>query len=152
MRSGAAFFRAYEQLGWSVPITGRIDFTAATRAVSPQFIAKGGLDTATGITVFTPFAETPGVQEFVQAYRAKYGLMPTQRSFFAYESTYLVVDAIRRANSDQPAAIQQALKSSRMPSLLGGSYAMDDHNHPHTPMQIVGLRDGRISVIAEVGG
>ena len=78
--------------------------------------------------------------------------MPTQRSFFAYESTYLVVDAIRRANSDQPAAIQQALKSSRMPSLLGGSYAMDDHNHPHTPMQIVGLRDGRISVIAEVGG
>jgi branched-chain amino acid transport system substrate-binding protein len=39
-----------------------------------------------------------------------------------------------------------------MPSLLGGSYAMDDHNHPHTPMQIVGLRDGRISVIAEVGG
>jgi branched-chain amino acid transport system substrate-binding protein len=150
--STAAFFRAYEQAGWSVPITGRIDFTAATRAVSPQFIAKGGLDSAAGITVFTPFAETPGVQEFVQAYRAKYGLMPTQRSFFAYESTYLIVDAIRRANSDQPAAIQQALKSSKMPSLLGGSYAMDDHNHPHTPMQIVGLRDGRISVIAEVGG
>ena len=39
-----------------------------------------------------------------------------------------------------------------MPSLLGGTYAMDDHNHPHTPMQIVGVRDGKPTVIAEVGG
>jgi branched-chain amino acid transport system substrate-binding protein len=150
--SSAAFFRAYEQSGWDVPVTGRIDFTAAIGAVSPQFIAKGGLDSAASVTVFTPFIETPGIQDFVQAYRAKYGIMPTQRSFFAYESTYLIVDAIRRAGSDRPADIQRALKSSQMPSLLGGSYAMDDHNHPHTPMQIVGLRDGKISVIAQVGG
>jgi len=39
-----------------------------------------------------------------------------------------------------------------MPSLLGGTYAMDDHNHPHTPMQILGVRDGKVSVIAQVGG
>ncbi|WP_158816760.1 ABC transporter substrate-binding protein [Methylocapsa sp. S129] len=150
--STAAFFHAYEHAGWSVPVTGRIDFATAIGAVSPQFLAKGGLDSAAGVTVFTPFLETPGVQDFVHAYRAKYGLTPTQRSFFAYEATYLVVDAIRRANSDRPGDIQQALKSSKMPSLLGGTYAMDDHNHPHTPMQIVGVREGKISVIAQVGG
>ena len=150
--SNAAFFHAYEQSGWSVPITGRIDFPQAIGAVSTTFLAKGGLDSATGITVFTPSLATPGVKDFVEAYRAKYGITPTQRSFFAYEATYLVVDAIRRANSDKPADIQQALKSSTMPSLLGGSYAMDDHNHPHTPMQILGVRDGKVSVIAQVGG
>jgi branched-chain amino acid transport system substrate-binding protein len=150
--STAAFFRAYEQSGWSVPVTGRIDFAAATGAVSPAFLARGGLDSATGITVFNPFIETPGVQDFVHAYRAKYGLTPTQRSFFAYEAAYLVVDAIRRANSDKPADIQRALKSSTMPSLLGGAYVMDDHNHPHTPMQIVGLHGGKMSVIAQVRG
>ena len=73
--------------------------------------------------------------------------MPTQRSFFAYEAAYLAVDAIRRAGSDKPEAIQAALKSSTMPSRLGGSYAMDDHNHPHTPMQILGVRDGKIAII-----
>jgi branched-chain amino acid transport system substrate-binding protein len=35
-----------------------------------------------------------------------------------------------------------------MPSLLGGSYAPDDHNHAHTPLQILGLRDGHAVVIA----
>jgi ABC-type branched-subunit amino acid transport system substrate-binding protein len=150
--STASFFRAYEQSGWSVPITGRIDYAAATAAVSPQFLTSGGLDGATSITVFNPVMENNGVQEFVQAYRAKYGVMPTQRSFFAYEATNLVVDAIRRANSDKPEDIERALKTTKMPSLLGGTYAMDDHNHPHTPMQIVGVRDGKMSVIAQVGG
>jgi len=150
--STAPFFRAYEQSGWNVPITGRIDYAAAAAAVSPQFLTSGGLDGATSITVFNPVMENNGVQDFVQAYRAKYGVMPTQRSFFAYEATNLVVDAIRRANSDKPEDIERALKTTKMPSLLGGTYAMDDHNHPHTPMQIVGVRDGKMSVIAQVGG
>jgi branched-chain amino acid transport system substrate-binding protein len=150
--STAPFFRDYEQSGWRVPITGRIDFPVATGAVSPQFLDSGGLDGATSITVFNPLIETPGVQDFIRAYRAKYGIMPTQRSFFAYEATNLVVDAIRRASSDKPEDIERALKTTTMPSLLGGTYAMDDHNHPHTPMQIVGVRGGKTSVIALVGG
>jgi ABC-type branched-subunit amino acid transport system substrate-binding protein len=150
--STAPFFRAYEQSSLKVPITGRIDFSLATGAVSPQFLASGGLDGATSITVFTPLIETQGVQDFIQAYRAKYGIMPTQRSFFAYEATNLVVDAIHRANSDKPEDIQRALKTTTMPSLLGGTYAMDDHNHPHTPMQIIGVRGGNPGVTAQVGG
>jgi branched-chain amino acid transport system substrate-binding protein len=150
--STAPFFRAYEQSGWNIPITGRIDLPAAAGALSPEFLASGGLDGATSITVFNPLIETPGVQDFIQAYRAKYGIMPTQRSFFAYEATNLVVDAIRRANSDKSEDIERALKTTTMPSLLGGTYAMDDHNHPHTPMQIVGVRGGKTSVIAQVDG
>ena len=69
--------------------------------------------------------------------------MPTQRSFFAYEATNLIVAAIRRANSDKAQDIERALKTTTVPSLLGRTYAMDDHNHPHTPMQIVGMRNGK---------
>ena len=35
-----------------------------------------------------------------------------------------------------PPRSQQALKTTTMPSLLGGTYAPDDHNHAHTPLQI----------------
>ncbi len=145
--STAGFFRAYEASGWKAPVTGRVDFSAALAAVSPQFREAGGLDGLTGVAVFTTALDKPGVQDFVAAYRAHYGLEPTQRSFFVYEATYLVVDAIRRAGADEPAAIQQALKTAAMPSLLGGSYAPDDHNHAHTALQILGLRDGRPAVI-----
>jgi ABC-type branched-subunit amino acid transport system substrate-binding protein len=74
--------------------------------------------------------------------------MPTQRAFYVYEATLLAADAIRRANSDQPADIEKALRTTSMPSALGGTYAPDDHNHAHTPLLILGVRDGKPAVIA----
>jgi branched-chain amino acid transport system substrate-binding protein len=131
-----------------VPVTGRFDLAAALAAVSPSFRDAGGLSDVTGIAVFTPVSDRPDVKDFVTSYKAHYGLVPTQRSFFVYEATYLVVDAIRRAGTDQPEAITQALKATTMASRLGGSYAPDDHNHAHTPLQILGLRDNIPAVIA----
>jgi branched-chain amino acid transport system substrate-binding protein len=146
--STAGFFAAYETSGWKVPVAGRFDMANALAAVSPQFRDAGGLSDLTGVAVFTPLLDKPEVKDFVAAYRAHYGLLPTQRSFFVYEATYLVVDAIRRAGSDQPAAIEEALKTTTMPSRLGGTYALDDHNHAHTPLQILGVRAGKPAVIA----
>jgi branched-chain amino acid transport system substrate-binding protein len=146
--STAGFFKAYEASGWKVPVTGRFDLAGALAAVSQGFRDTGGMAGLTGVAVFTPALDKPGVQEFVNAYKSHYGLVPTQRSFFVFEATYLVVDAIRRAGSDQPEAIKTALKTTTMVSRLGGSYAPDDHNHAHTPLQIVGLRDGKPAVIA----
>jgi branched-chain amino acid transport system substrate-binding protein len=146
--STAAFFKAYEASGWKVPVTGRFDPGAAAGAVSAAFRSDGGLANLSAVSVFTPLIDKPQVKAFVTSYQAHYGLMPTQRSFFVYEGTLLAVDAIRRAQSDEPAAVEKALKSTKMPSLLGGSYAMDDHNHPHIPLFIVGLQDGKPAVIA----
>jgi branched-chain amino acid transport system substrate-binding protein len=144
----APFFKAYESSGWKVPLTGRVDFASALAAVSDQFKASGGLSSLTSVTVFTPEQQTPGIQDFVASYRAHYGLVPTQRSFFVYEAVYLVADAMRRAGSSQPAEVQRALKTTAVPSLLGGTYALDSHNHAHTPLQILGLREGKPSVVA----
>jgi branched-chain amino acid transport system substrate-binding protein len=144
----AAFFKAYEASGWKVPVTGRFDPGAALGAVSPGFRDAGGLANLTTVTVFTPLIAKPGVKAFVASYEAHYGLVPTQRSFFVYEATLLAADAIRRAHADTPAAVEKALKTTKMPSVLGGSYTLDDHNHPHTPLFIIGIRDEKPAVIA----
>ncbi|HEY1412605.1 MAG TPA: ABC transporter substrate-binding protein [Rhodopila sp.] len=146
--STAAFFKAYEASGWKVPVTGRFDFPAALGAVSPGFRDAGGLATMTGIAVFTPLIDRPRVKAFVASYEAHYGLVPTQRSFFVYEATLLAADTIRRAHADNPAAIEKALKTTKMPSLLGGTYTPDDHNHAHTPLFIIGMQDGKPAVVA----
>jgi branched-chain amino acid transport system substrate-binding protein len=146
--STAGFFKAYEASGWKVPVTGRFDMAGASAAVSQGFRDAGGMAELSGIAVFTPVWDRPEVQDFVAAYKARYGIVPTQRSFFVFEATYLVVDAIARAGSDKPEAIQAALKTTNMPSRLGGTYKLDDHNHPRTPLQIIGLREGKPAVIA----
>jgi branched-chain amino acid transport system substrate-binding protein len=150
--STAGFFKAYETAGWKVPVTGRFNLAGAVAAVSPTFRDGGGVADFTGIAVFTPALDRPEVQQFIDAYKSHYGLVPTQRAFFVFEATHLVADAIKRAGSDKPDAIQKALKTTTMPSRLGGTYAPDDHNHAHTPLQILGLRDGKPAVIATEQG
>jgi hypothetical protein len=103
----------------------------------------------TGIAVFSPLVDKPEVRWFVDAYRAHYGLVPTQRSFFVYEAVLLVADAIRRGGADTPAAIEAALKGGAMASALGGTYKMDAHNHPKLPLFVVGVREGKAAVIGE---
>ena len=146
--STAPFFHAYEASGWNVPVSGRIDLAGAARALSPAFKDEGGLARLTSATLFTTAADLPGVQRFVAEYQARYGLVPTQRSFYVYEAVRWVADAIRRAGTDTPAAIEAALKTSDMPSELGSAYKLDDHNHPRMPIFIMGLRDGKPAVVA----
>jgi branched-chain amino acid transport system substrate-binding protein len=143
------FFKAYEASGWKVPISGRLDIAGALAAVSPDFVKAGGLNSLTSIAVFTPSIGKPGVQAFVKSYEAHYGLVPTQRSFFVYEAVLLVTDAIRRAGKDSPAAIEAALKTTRMPSALGGTYKMNDHNHPAMPLFVTGVKDGKPAIVAQ---
>ena len=146
--STAPFFRAYEASGWTVPVSGRIDLAGAARALSPEFKNAGGLARLTSATVFSTASDLPGVQHFVTEYEARYGIVPTQRPFFVYEAVRWVADAIRRAGTDTPAAIEAALKSSDMPSQLGGTYKLNDHNHPQMPIFILGFRDGKPAVVA----
>lgn len=150
--SSGAFFRAYEHSGGKIPLAGRIDFSSALATLSPQFIASGIFDKTAGISVFTPSSPDTQLQDFVRAYHEKYGLVPTQRAAFAFEATQLIADAIKRAGSDEPAAIQQALKASSMNSFLGGNFKMDEHNHAHTSMQIIGVRGGKAVALDSVGG
>ena len=143
--SSAAFLHAYEQSGGKIPLSGRIDFSVAAKTLSPKFLTSHEFEQASGVSVFTPIV--PEVATFVRAYQDKYGIAPTQRAFFAYEATKLIADAIGRAGSDAPQAIQAALKASAMPSLSGGTFAMDKNNHSHTAMQIVGMRSGKLTVL-----
>ena len=144
--STAGFMKALAASGWDVPVTGRVDFSTIA-VLPPAQQAK-----VTSVVVFTPASPIPAVHDFVQSYYAHTGLTPTQRSFFVYEAVLLATDAIRRAGTDTPEAVEAALKTTSMPSQLGGTYAMDDHNHPHTPLFIMGLRDGKPAVIATEDG
>lgn len=141
--SAPGFLKALAAANWPVPVTGRLDLPAAIAALPAEQAAK-----LTSVAVFTPLSPLPGVQAFVASYRAHTGLVPTQRSFFVYEAVLLAVDAIRRAGTDTPDAIEAALKTTTMASALGGSYAPDDHDHAHTPLSILGVKDGKPAVIA----
>jgi len=55
----------------------------------------------------------PRLQNFIRAYRARWGEDPRLHSFSGYDDIGIIIDAIRRAGSDDPRAIATALRNTR---------------------------------------
>jgi branched-chain amino acid transport system substrate-binding protein len=85
-------------------------------------------------------------QQFIQAYRDKYGGDPDQFAAQSYTATWLMAKAIKDANSADPAAIRDALAQIRdFPSPLG-TFSFDENRDPvHAPVVLV-VQDGEFQV------
>ena len=92
--------------------------------------------------------ESGPAQEFRKAYEAAYGVQP-ENAFAAlgYDALGLVADAISRAGSADPAAIQEALAATKGYEGVTGTIAYPGDSHvPSKPVAIIHVKDGKMSL------
>jgi len=96
-------------------------------------------------------SDTPKVKEFVEAYTAEYGNAP-ENGFAAlgYDTIYLVVDAIKRADSADPTAIRDALaQTSGFEAVTGTISFKADSRVPEKSVSILKVENGQFAFIKE---
>jgi branched-chain amino acid transport system substrate-binding protein len=108
---------------------------------------SGFLDGTTSVQPYDPSVDTPGNKAFVEAFRKAHNVPPILVSFESYEAMKVVIDAIRRAGNTEPAAIRDALATTKMPSLLGTTIDFDDHNLAHNNAIILTVKGGKIIIV-----
>lgn len=90
----------------------------------------------------------PEVTKFVEDYKAEYGVEP-ENAFapLGYDAMMLVADAIKRANSAEPAKIREALAATRGFKAVTGeiSYTRDTMVPPK-PVSIISVKKGKYTV------
>jgi len=90
---------------------------------APELVSIGG-SAAEGIVFSTFYSadapSSPEAKKFVDAFKAKYGKTPNANGALGYDTYNLVVDAIRRANSDNPKKIRDAMATTKdYPAVTG---------------------------------
>lgn len=143
-----SIMRTVEALEFKIPFAGRLDLHSTMQAVSPQYVAKGGLDGYLAINPYQPDWDDPKNVAFVEKFKkfAK-GEAPLQQGFYSYEGTLLLADAIKRAGSTDPKAIRDALKATKFPSMMGATYEFDDNHLAHNNAIIQSIKGGKIFVV-----
>lgn len=141
------FFRQYEAFGAKTRVTGRAEMSVVRGAVTPDFLAKGGLDGTSSLNPYAANLDTPENKEFVARFRARYNTDPIQMSFYSYEATRLLADAIAAAGKVDRRAIRDALAKTRYKSIMGGEIAFDEYNQSHNNTIMIELKDGGKVVI-----
>lgn len=95
-RSGIALLREARRQGLTTQFLGGDGWTGV---VGDPAAAEGALVGAP----FTPFDPRPRAQQFVAAYRARFGADPDGNSALAYDATFLLAEAVRAAGRDRAA-------------------------------------------------
>lgn len=92
--------------------------------------------------------DRPEVQEFIDAYTAKYG-HPPENSFapLGYDAIGLIANAIRQAGSAEPAAIREAMTATRdYPAVTGVVSYTRENMVPPKPVSIISVQGAQFNV------
>jgi len=136
--------RQWYSMGGGIPLTGRV----LVDQVPKEIMASGFLDGTTSVQPYDPSVDiTPTNKAFVDAYKKKSGgVAPIMVGFESYEATRILIDAIKRAGSTDPAAIRDALTKTRYQSIMGTTLEFDQHNLIHNNAVIIGIKGGKVVV------
>lgn len=128
------------ELGITVPILGGDAWD------SPRLAEIGGPE-ALNNTYFTNFYSVqdtnPTSQAFVEAYQKEYGQLPDSMAAMGYDAAYLLVDAIKRANSADSGKIREALVATQDFKSVSGTMNLSSTHDAIRGVVIIEMKDGK---------
>jgi branched-chain amino acid transport system substrate-binding protein len=134
------------QLGLTVPIFGGDAWDA------PPLLEIGGaaMEGTYFSTHYSPDNPSPEVQNFNQRYRARWGAAPDAWAALGYDSALVLVDAIARAGSAEPAKIRDALAATKDFPAVTGRITIDAKRNASKTAVILTIKDGKYRFVTSV--
>jgi len=135
------------ELGLTIPLIGGDGWA------SPELLEIGG-DAVEGIyysTHYSPENTAPQVVEFIDNYRQRWdGETPDAFAALGYDATLLLINALERAGTTEPAALRDAIAATR--GLFGatGRTDIDENRNASKAATIMTVKDGKFSYVGEV--
>ncbi|MPL67976.1 Leucine-, isoleucine-, valine-, threonine-, and alanine-binding protein [bioreactor metagenome] len=94
---------------------------------------------------YSPQDTDPNIQKFVAAYKQEYGQNPSALAALGYDGGKMIVDAITRASSTDPAKIRDALEQTKNLQVSTGILTLDSNHNPVKSAVVIEMKDGKQS-------
>lgn len=134
-------------LGLTIPLFGGDGWEA------PQLIEIGG-KAVEGIyysTHYSPENDATEVRTFVEKFRKRWGgETPDAMAALGYDSAQVLVDAIKRAGTTQPAKVREALVATKDFVGITGKTTIDAQRNASKAAVIVTVKDGQFKFVESV--
>jgi branched-chain amino acid transport system substrate-binding protein len=89
------------------------------------------------------------VQDWVSNYTAKYGSTPDALATLGYDATNLLLAAIEKAGTDDPAVVKDALASISWDG-VSGTITYDEFHNPIKSAAVLQVKDGKVVFVESV--
>jgi branched-chain amino acid transport system substrate-binding protein len=127
----------------TIPIIGSNAFNSDT-------FLRTAADAAEGLIVGSGWSmvnATPSNQQFIQSYRARYGVDPDQVAAQAYTGVYILATALKGAGTaSDPRALRDALERVKKLDTPLGMFSFNDAHDADYPPSVQIVRGGRFQL------
>ncbi len=128
------------EMGINVPMAGG-DGWDSTK--TPEIAGKDALNNTYFSSLYSPDDASDLNKEFVAAYEKVYQEKPDVFAALAYDSALLVAEALKNANSTEPAKIAEAMAKIKGLKGVSGSVTFDAKHDPVKSAVIIEYKDGK---------
>lgn len=92
---------------------------------------------------YSPQDTDPNIQKFVAAYKKEYGQEPSALAALGYDAGKMIIDAITKAGSAEPAKIREALEKTQNLQVSTGIISLDASHNPVKSAVVIEMKDGK---------
>jgi len=92
---------------------------------------------------YSPYEERDVVQNFVTAYRDRYGATPDALAALAYDATRLLIQAIKEANSTDPTVVKDVMENISYDG-ISGVITYDAQHNPVKKAAVMKVEGGKV--------
>ena len=110
-------------------------------------IGKSAVNNSYFSNHYSPAAKDPKTVKFVADYKQKYGETPDALAAVAYDATYIMCDAIKRAGDTDRAKLRDALAATKDFDGVTGKISMDKDRNAEKKLVIIKIQDGKTVVV-----
>ncbi|SMB79310.1 amino acid/amide ABC transporter substrate-binding protein, HAAT family [Desulfonispora thiosulfatigenes DSM 11270] len=135
-------------LGITAPILG------ADGLDSPKLLELAGAEALNSVYFsnhYSSLDQDPVVVDFIKNFKDKYKKDPDAFNALGYDLGKFIADAVKRAGSNDPEAIKDALAATKDFTGVTGSFSMDENHNPVKAIVVIELKDGVQASSVKVG-
>jgi branched-chain amino acid transport system substrate-binding protein len=117
---------------------------------SPDMVKIAGASIEGGYFTnhYSPEDPRPEVQQFVSKYEARHGAKPDALATLGYDATLIMLEAIRRAGTDKPSAVRDAMAKISNFATVSGRISFDKNGNPLKSTVVLQYRNGEQKLVA----
>jgi branched-chain amino acid transport system substrate-binding protein len=93
---------------------------------------------------YSPFDPRPVVQDFVAAYKAKFGVVPDALATLAYDAANILIQSIKDAGVDDPTVVAQKMEAIKF-SGVSGDITFDAKHNPIKKAAVMKISGGAVT-------
>ncbi len=139
--------RQARELGITVPLFGGDGWEA------PELLTIGGksMEGCAYSTHYSPDSTNPKVQSFVKKYKERFaGEVPDAMAALGYDSAYVLVDGMKRANGTDGQKVRDAIAVTKDFEGVTGKTTMDANRNATKPAVIIAIKDGKFAFVETI--